>query len=89
MLCAMGATRCLEALQGVEGGYPDFVMDMLASTPPDAITEHPLFYRCSRGCMHAAVRGPAPLLCRAHMRALYSMRQWELDACPLSCCQGA
>ena len=38
--------RCLEALQDVDGGYPGFVMDMLASTPPESITEHPLFYRC-------------------------------------------
>lgn len=32
------------------GGWPEQVLDMLASTPTEAVTEHPLFYREAEDC---------------------------------------
>jgi 2-polyprenyl-6-methoxyphenol hydroxylase-like FAD-dependent oxidoreductase len=44
------ARRCLAALKATEGGWPRFVLDMLADTPLEAITEHGLFYREPETC---------------------------------------
>ena len=37
--------RCLESLAEVEGGWPQYLLDMIAETPLEGITEHGLFYR--------------------------------------------
>ena len=37
--------RCLEALSDAEGGWPQYLLNVIASTPIENITEHGLFYR--------------------------------------------
>ena len=37
--------RCLESLAKAEGGWPQYLLDMIAETPLEGITEHGLFYR--------------------------------------------
>ena len=37
--------RCLQALSDAEGGWPQYLLDVIASTPIEHITEHGLFYR--------------------------------------------
>jgi hypothetical protein len=72
----------------VEGGYPGFVMDMLASTPPEAITEHPLFYRCAPR-MHACMHHPISQLClRMHacMHACITRSYTDARACSMHTC---
>lgn len=56
MLC-----RCLNALNEAPGGWPKYVLDMLASTEIEAVTEHGLFYRDPENC-HVYGRGRVTLL---------------------------
>jgi hypothetical protein len=51
----------LGALAQARGGWPRYVTDMLAGTPPDMVSEHGLFYREAEQC-HCYGRGRVSLL---------------------------
>ena len=74
--------RCLAALERTEGGWPEHVWELLRTTPLEAVTEHPLFFREAKDCQEygrgrVSLLGDAAHLTAAAMGQVLHSQGWH------------